>query len=247
MSGDSPGNHGYFPTTHWSLVGRASLEGDQVRRAALNELLNRYWPALKAHLVVNRRIDPNLADDFVQGFIENKILERHLVETADPARGKFRNLLMTALDNYVANQFQGRKAAKRLPDRAISMEAAVGQGASPTVTPDQVFDVEWARQLLAETLRRMEAECSTSAREDLWGVFEVRIVKPIFEGAELPPYEEIVERFGYRSPSQSSNALITAKRMFVRNLKSVIGEYAVDQEQIDEELRELHSVLAKVS
>ena len=91
---------------------------------------------------------------------------------------------------------------------------------------------------------RMQAECSQSGRDDLWRVFELRILKPIFEAADPVPYDEVVRLFGYRSPAQSSNALITAKRMFVRNLKDVISEYALDEEQVDEELRELHRVLA---
>ena len=87
-------------------------------------------------------------------------------------------------------------------------------------------------------------ECIESGRDQFWSVLELRILKPIFEGAEPPGYEEIVSRFGFRSPSQSSNALITAKRMFVRHLKAVIAEYALDEQQVEEELRDLHSALS---
>jgi hypothetical protein len=58
-----------FPTTHWSLVDLARAGRGTLQRNALDQLLTRYWPALKAHLVVKKRIDPDEAEDLVQGFI----------------------------------------------------------------------------------------------------------------------------------------------------------------------------------
>ena len=43
----------------------------------------------------------------------------------------------------------------------------------------------------------------------------------------------------------SSALLITAKRMFVRNLKGVIHEYAADNSEADDELRELLAAVAR--
>jgi hypothetical protein len=39
--------------------------------------------------------------------------------------------------------------------------------------------------------------------------------------------------------------LVTAKRMYVRVLRSVIGEYARDEQEIDDELADLQAILAR--
>ena len=46
---------GRFPTTHWSLVGRAGQDATENKRQALGELLNRYLPALRAQSAYHRQ------------------------------------------------------------------------------------------------------------------------------------------------------------------------------------------------
>ncbi len=248
MSRDRRTQHQRFPTTHWSLVGLACAGQDTMQRDALNQLLTKYWPALKAHLVVKKRIESNEAEDLVQGFIENKILERDLMSAADSGRGRFRSLLATALDNYVANQMRARGAAKREADRAVSLDQEAHEHhAATTGEPHDSFDVAWAREVLAEILRLMQAECDQSGRDDVWAVFQVRVLAPILEGAEPPSYDQIVDRFGFRSPTQASNALVTGKRMFGRIMRSVVAEYAADEDDVDAEIRDLQNILSQSS
>ena len=78
----------------------------------------------------------------------------------------------------------------------------------------------------------------------MWGLFDCRVVRPMLEGAPAPDYRELVDRFGFPSPVQASNALVTAKRMYVRILRAVIGEYADDEREIDSEIADLHRILA---
>ncbi len=237
MSEPSSEGAGRFPTTDWSLVGHAGDKDDSHQRIALGELLQRYWPALKAHLVIAKRIHPHDAEDLVQGFIETKVLRRNLVGIAEQTRGKFRGLLVTALDNYAANQLRQRTARKRSADCAMAVDPREqDRRSSSQVAVETVFDIEWARQLLAEVARRMQAECVASGRPDLWGVFEARILGPIVAGAEPIGYQNIVRRFHFRSPSQASNALITAKRMYARLLRAVVAEYVLEEEDIDREI-----------
>ena len=246
MSSDRRTQYRRFPTTRWSLVDLAAVGRDTTGRNALDELLTRYWPALKTHLVVKKRIDSNEAEDLVQGFIENKILERDLISTAESGRGRFRSLLATALDNYVANQMRQRSAAKREPDRATSLDqVAYEHSAATRDAPQDAFDVAWAREVLAEILKQMRAECERSGRDDAWSVFQVRVLAPILKGAEPPSYEDIVERFGFSSPTQASNALVTGKRMFSRIMRSVISEYADDEDDIEAEIRDLQDILSR--
>jgi len=233
-----------FPTTDWSLVGHAGGESDNRRREALNRLLARYRPALVAHLVFAKQIPPHDADDLVQGFVENKILYRNLVGAADRGRGRFRRLLVTALENYVANELRRDSAKKRAADHARPVDPLVqDRWSAADVPPDQAFDFEWARQLLNDVARRMQERCTNSQRESLWGVFEARILGPIIDGKEPPGYDQLVRQFRFRSPSEASNALITAKRMYARLLREAIAEY-IPEADIDAEIQDLERILS---
>jgi len=237
-------NYQRFPTTHWSLVGQAGADALS-NSEALNQLLTRYLPALRTHLVAKRRIDRHEADDILQGFMTSRILENDLVELADAGRGRFRSLLATALDNYAANEFRDRSVKKRAPDQAGNLaEGDVDLAAKSRDDPSQSLDIAWAKQLLSECLARMRVEGTASERGELWGLFELRMLKPIFEGGDPPAYEEIVQRFGYRSPAQASNALITAKRMFARYMRIVVPEYVRDGAEVDGEIAQLQEILA---
>jgi DNA-directed RNA polymerase specialized sigma24 family protein len=66
-------------------------------------VLRAYLPALRAHLVIRRRVHPDRADDLLQGFCSDQVLEKDLVPRAERDRGKFRTFLLTALDRYAIN------------------------------------------------------------------------------------------------------------------------------------------------
>ena len=232
--------------TDWSLVGRAGRGDAELRRAALEQLLKVYLPALSAHLVHRRGLAPDRADDLLQEFVVNKIVEKDLIGRADRDLGKFRTFLLTALDRFIRNKIRDEKAKKRAPDAGALVEFDDRANWSPTSPgPSAIFDVTWAREVISEAMRRMRSDCETSGRTDLWGVFECRVVGPTFEGARPVGYEELVKRFAFQSPSQASNALTTAKRMYARALRSVVAQYARDDGEIELEIDELREVLAR--
>jgi RNA polymerase sigma-70 factor (ECF subfamily) len=246
MSNDTPEDFRGLPTTDWSLVAHAGLPGEQTGLESLNELLSRYRPALKAHLVLKKKFSPTQADDLIQGFLSTKILDDGLVSRADPRKGKFRTILLTALDNYVISVIRRDSAKKRSPEHGfVSLEDSADQCGAVQPLPDP-FDVAWAHEIVLEALRRVKAECTASGRSAYWSVFDSRVVAPIFDGAEALPYERVVARFGFRSPTEASNALVTAKRMFVRALRAVVAEYARDEEGIDREIEDLRAILSRV-
>ena len=234
-----------FTTTHWSLVDQAGQGEGDTQRLALGELIARYTPALRTHLMANKKVQPDRAKDLVQGFLTDKVVERKFIAEADRTRGKFRTLLLTALDRYVIDVIRRAGAKKRSPgqDEIVSIDENVDyedKGASP----DRVFDVAWARQVIDMALEQMQAACAKTARPDIWGVFESRILAPTLHGTEPTPYEQLVEQFGFDSPAQATNVTITSKRMFQRVLRSVVGEYARAESAIDEEIADLLQILS---
>ena len=235
-----------FPTTIWSLVRRADHEQSAVRGPALADLLRRYAPAMTAHLVRRKRVPPDRADDLVQGFIADKVLEKRLVGTADPDRGRFRTLLLTALDRYAVSTYRAASAQKRGGGKLTSLEALGDPPAAGPGGPADAFDVDWARGVLDQALTRMRLHCTQSGRDDLWDVFCDRLLTPTLERTAPPPYEALVERYAIATPARAANLLITGKRMFARTLKEVIAEYAGDDEDaVSGEMDDLLRVLGQ--
>jgi len=235
---NSPGNVS-FPTTHWTSV--YGVAGNDASSDALGRLLTRYLPALRAHLI-SIRLKPDLAEDLLQDFILDKVIKGRLISHADHYRGKFRTFLLNVLGNYIISWYRRQASMGRHPKR-LTVDLDEGLVSSDGPGPTLAYDLEWARELLDETLRRMEQHLKESGRPEVWGVFTGRLLDPTLHEAEPIAYDVLIQRFGFQSPSQAANAVITGKRMFHRILRSTIGEYARDESEIDEEIRDFRQAL----
>lgn len=245
MTPDNADSYRSFPTTRWSTIFRAADSHEQTRRTALERLLRQYVPALRAHLVFQKRVSRGRADDILQGFVADKILEKDLIKHVDREKGKFRTFLLRAVDNYLISTVRRENADKRAPDRAQSLGPHHHEDVQNTEEPSYVFELAWARQVLTLTLQRMESYCRATQQQDIWGVFRSRILRPILEQEEAPSYEHIIDQFAFDSPRQASNALVTAKRMFRRYLRAVVGEYTEKTWEIEAEIKELRGILQR--
>ena len=101
-----------FATTRWSMVlaaagGATSEQADR----ALAELCSGYWCPLYAY-VRRRGYDAEDARDLTQAFFA-RLLERRGLASADPARGRFRSFLLTAMKNFLASEWRRQAAGKR--------------------------------------------------------------------------------------------------------------------------------------
>jgi len=238
-----PNPLGAFPATRWSLVALAGHD-EGPRREILGEFLKQYLPALRAHLVLDKKIKPELAEDLLQGFLCDKVVQDGLIAKAVREKGRFRWFLRTALDNYIVGVIRKETAQKRAPEHA-ELSLPDGQATAADAQPSDQLDVAWAKQVIQSAIERMETECKASkGRPDVWSVFESRVLVPL-DGAEPVPYPELVERLGLASPAQAMNILITAKRMYERNLRAVIAEYLSDPGEIDREIQDLAQILSK--
>lgn len=203
-------------------------------------------PAIKCYLVLGKRLDHDRADDLMQSFLASKVLDHDLIERADKERGKFRTFLLTALDRFIVNQHRFDRARKRSPSAMGSIDEQP-EPAESQAGPGETFDIAWARQVIDRTIDRMKNECRGSGRNDLWEVFEARVLGPTLGQTQAISYDELIQRGGFASPVQAANALVTAKRMFARIIRTVISEYEGTDAEIDSELNDLHEILARGS
>jgi RNA polymerase sigma-70 factor (ECF subfamily) len=236
-----------LPSTHWSEIASASHDRQQKGREALNRLLTRYQAALLAHLSFKFHATEDAAQDLLQSFVADKILEKELLTQANPARGRFRTFLLNALDRFVISQQRKERAQKRAPEAGfVTLDHLQTKDEPQHVDhPDDRTEAVWAQEAIAAALLSMRRECETSNHMDVWGVFEGRLLSAVLEDSPETVYEELIQRFGFKSPSHAFNALNTAKRMFKRHLQSVIAEYAHGDREVEKELSELKERLLR--
>jgi DNA-directed RNA polymerase specialized sigma24 family protein len=234
------------PQTRWSLIARVQAEDPRVRENAMNELLAIYYPVLRKYLVAGMGLSPDAAVDLLQGFVADKILGQDALAGVRAQKGRFRNFLLTACRHYVIGEMRKQQARKRAPaDAALASVEELHSLPSADPSHEHHYNLEWARHTLAEALARMRRECAQKGRPELWDIFDGRILQPLLGGGTALPYEALVARYGFQSPTQATNALITAKRMFKRLLEEVVRDTVETDAQVEEEIRELKRVLSK--
>jgi len=230
--------------TRWSLVARAQDADDTARTAALNTLLETYLPVLKWYLTRHSGLDAHKREDLIQGFVAKKILDQSILLKADRARGRFRSFLLGAFQNYIRDELRRESAARRAPPggHLLPLEEADGVSADDADMERELHQA-WVRHVVAQAMDSMQNECTSQARHDVWAIFRSRLLAPMIDGEKPESYDVLVERLGLQSPSQASNLLVTAKRMFARHLRSVVAETVSSADQAEEELRELKMCL----
>jgi DNA-directed RNA polymerase specialized sigma24 family protein len=234
------------PPTRWSVVARAGNRDGERWTVALGEIVATYRPVLVRHLISQLRMPPDRAEDMVQAFLAEKLLDPRVLKQASAGKGRFRSFLLKVFSHFVIDQLRRQQALKRRPTNpdAVRLDDLPDLPSNSAALAD-AFDALWARQVLARTVDRMRDECLDRERRALFGVFEARILGPILESAAPLPYERLVAKFGLRSPSEASNLLITAKRMFDRVLHEVVRETVANGRDVEPEIRELKRILAR--
>jgi hypothetical protein len=230
---------------------------DEAAQQQLDQLIRLYWQPLKIFLLSAFPSLHNQAETLLQDFAQDRMLKEGWLLKADQNRGRFRDFLKTSLRNFVLdylNRAEVRNPPVSLDDPERQQEPALANIEAPAASAGEAeaFDLAWARTVIAETLRRMEVDCKNPAAEQprrtyIWELFRVRLLEPVFHDAELPPYDELIERFHLKSPTDASNTLLSAKRIFKGHLNEVIREYAGQDAATVTEIRALEEFLGRVA
>jgi len=99
---DMGGAGGAFLTTHWSLI-NGIRSGDEGNLALIGLLLDRYWKPVYCYLR-RKGCDNEQAKDLTQGFFHEVVLSRELAQRAAQCTGRFRSVLLHALNQYLVDQ-----------------------------------------------------------------------------------------------------------------------------------------------
>lgn len=244
---DMGGSREDFLTTHWSLVGGTTRDQDK-DRALVAVLVQRYWKPVYCYL--RRKGRPNEeAKDLTQSFFHEIVLNRRLLERADPAQGRFRTFLLHALDQFLIDQKRRETAKKRIPkDKIVPLDVAhlpeLPQAALHGSDAD-CFTYVWKSTLIDQTLSEVSAACREQGLQTHWQVFEDRVLQPLRHNTEAPSMREICARYDIENESVASNMLVTVKRRFRAALRKNLRLTVLSEGAVDDELREMLTLFGK--
>jgi RNA polymerase sigma factor (sigma-70 family) len=239
------GRRRHFATTRWSVVLAAGADASSPGvREALATLCETYWYPLYAFLR-SRGYQPEAAQDLTQAFF-TRLLEKHAIRHADPARGRFRSFLLASLKNFAANERDREIAGKRgggVPIVPLEIETAEGrfQMEPPSdETPERVFDRRWALTLLDRVMSRLQAETSRGGKSSQFD----RLKTYLTGDQPQLSYAQTASELGM-SEGAVKVAVHRLRKRFRDLVREEIAQTVSSPEQIEDELRHLWSSVGR--
>jgi RNA polymerase sigma-70 factor (ECF subfamily) len=246
MIGENAEHRSFYPATHWTQIFQARDLDKTSGRNALGQIVTGYRSALIQHLKWKFQASPEQTEDWLQGFLEKKVLECRLMQHADKARGRFRNFLLNALDHFVLDEIERDNAQKRRPAKGfVPLETKMDNMPAAAATGEcDPGDVAWARDVLTEAVTRTRSWYEHEGNPRTWQAFFLGRVQPMLEGSQRPSDQEI-GRHCELPPEKVSDIMNNAARKLRTELRTIVAEYAGDHAEIEEELRNLVQILRK--
>ena len=231
-----------FATTRWSQVVAAADPRSPESHRALSLLCESYWPPLYAY--VRRRVsDAHEAQDLTQEFFA-RLLDKNYLEVARADRGRFRAFLLTAIRNFLANEWDRARALKRGGGRTpLSLDfAREERGLDPedanAATPEDQYERHWAVTVLQRVLVQLEQEFRQRDRQREFASLRAFLTDEQERGA----YGEAARSLG----TTEGAARMAAYRMRTRYrelLRQEIAQTVTDPADVDDEIHRLFAAV----
>ena len=236
-----PAGPSRFEETRWSVVLRAK-RADQTAQDALEILCQTYRLPLYS-FARHRGFSSADAEDIVQDFFV-ALIHRHRLESVDPAKGRFRSFLLAAFKNFLANEWDIRRALKRGGSfRFVSLhdpdlESLYAGLAAPHEDDDRLFDRGWAVAILHSAMAQLSAEYEQQGRAPLFNILKscLSLSGRTFE------YDAVAQQLQMREDALRM-AVNRMRRRFGELLRQQVRQTLPDHTDAEDELKYLLSCL----
>ena len=233
-----------FATTHWSVVLAAGQQSTDTQVSeALEQLCRTYWYPLYAY-IRRRGRSPEDAQDLTQEFLA-RLLDRHAFAQVKCEGGKFRSFLLTALNHFLVNEWKHGCAQKRderevaFSFDALNPETRYQCEPVDETTPEVVFNQQWAAALLELVLHRLQVECVSGGKADLF-----QRLQPCLTGAEpMLPYADLAVALGL-TENAVKMAVHRLRQRYGELVRAEILQTVASPQEADEEIRHLIAIPA---
>jgi len=147
----------YFPQTEWKYLGN-NRNMSEASKIGLKHFAEQYWIPLHSYLVAKGHSEA-AADDIVQGFITDKVMAGRFLQKADQEKGRFRTVLLAALNNYIIDLHRSQKRDKAHTFWSLDDENQAGSDVGDiSDSPEQIYNRTWAQTLVSEALQQVQQQ-----------------------------------------------------------------------------------------
>ncbi|MCI0536807.1 MAG: sigma-70 family RNA polymerase sigma factor [Verrucomicrobiales bacterium] len=231
-----------FRTTHWSVVLLAGRDQSPEAHGALEKLCRAYWYPLYV-FVRRQRYEASEAQDLTQEFFAT-LLEKNTLQHADPRRGRFRTFLLSSLKNFLANDWDKKRALKRGGGQPIfslddvDVEARYQLEPAHDLTPEKMFERRWAETVFERVMRCLREEYASTGKAER---FEA--LKPFLSAEGKPAtYAQVGQVLGLTENAVRS-ALSRLRQRSRELFRHEIAQTVASPEEIEDEIRYLFAAL----
>jgi RNA polymerase sigma-70 factor (ECF subfamily) len=227
----------------WTTVRAAGQQDGSLKaELALERLCRTYWYPLYAFLRQQGK-SPEDAEDLTQAFFAH-LMEKDALKNVVPERGRFRSFLLSALKNFVRDNWKKEQALKRGGGaRLIELDAQVAEDRYQyelveRLDPEKLFQRRWALTLLEGVVARLEDEYTLKSKKQLF----TRIQPFLFDKKTEIPQSEIAKELGLKEATLNTEVYRLRQR-YREILREEIGQTVSSQEDIEAEMREIFAVI----
>jgi RNA polymerase sigma factor (sigma-70 family) len=234
-----PARKDRFATTHWSMVVSAGSNRSPDANRSLAILCETYWFPLYAFV---RRTGHSAEDaqDLTQEFFV-RLLDKHFLAAADSKKGRFRTFLITAVKCFLANEYDRVQAKKRGGGQSVvsleGLEARYCQEPADMLTPERIFEQQWALTLLDRVLTHLQAEMTAAGKATLFNA-----LKDHLTGSQATDYATTATRLGMTEGAVKV-AAHRLRRRYRELLREEIAQTVANPDEIEEEICYLFTCL----
>lgn len=220
-----------FPSTKSSALLGALSPDAELRRTSWERLARAYQRPIYKHLRRRFALSPEDAADATQAFLA-RCLEGGVLEQFEPGRARFRTYLRLRLDRFVQDELRAARAQKRTGS-APAADFAELEGelaiASPFGDPEQAFELEWTRSVLALALEALRAFTAASGKELHFTAFS-----RFHTGEREVSYAELASELGVDEVTLT-HRLTFARRHYRRFVHEVLEELCASEDEARQE------------
>jgi RNA polymerase sigma-70 factor (ECF subfamily) len=241
QAGSCSSAEGQFATTHWSVVLRAGQPLSVDAGEALARLCGDYWYPLYAY-VRRRGHAAAEAQDLTQEFFA-RFLEKEYVRQADRQRGRFRTFLLSALNHFLANEWDKRNRVKRgggylfVSWEELKAEDHYEREPFHGLTPEKLYDRRWVLILLNNTLKALRREHEIGGDLALFEALQGQLLD--HEDAETAAH--LGARLGLTEGAVKMR-LHRLRRRFGELLRAEVADTVSSPDELEDEMRHLFTV-----
>lgn len=165
------------------------------------------------------------------------------MQSADPNRGRFRSFLLASFKHMMAKERRAATRQKRGGDAVVfSLDAWNPEdryAAEPThdLTPDRLFEREWAEALLARTLERLKAQYADRALP----FHELKVFLVGDRGTA--PFAQVAARLGVGEGALKL-VVYRMRQRYAQIFREEVAQTVEDAAEVEDEIRHVFAVLA---